>query len=115
MWQVAEMPCIVRFMPSAGTAGGTRHPRRAGDAAHRVVALALDSVVLLDLAAPTHLFGHCGRPHYTFALAGVHAGPVRSSTGIEVVATSGIEALRRADTIVVPGMEADSDPDGFAV
>jgi AraC family transcriptional activator FtrA len=83
--------------------------------AHRVVALALDGVILLDLAAPAHLFGHCGPPHYTFSLAGVRAGPVRSSTGIEVMARTGIEALWDADTIVVPGIGADTDPEGFAV
>jgi AraC family transcriptional regulator, transcriptional activator FtrA len=83
--------------------------------AHRVVALALDGVILLDLAAPTHLFGHCGAPHYTFSLAGVHSGPVRSSTGIDVMAPVGIEALWDADTIVVPGIEADTDPEGFAM
>jgi AraC family transcriptional activator FtrA len=81
---------------------------------HRVVALALDGVVLLDLAAATHLFGHCGAPHYTFSLAGVSTGPVRSSTGIEVMAPAGLEALRSADTVVVPGLEEDSDPAGFA-
>ena len=71
--------------------------------------------MLLDLAAPTHLFGHCGAPHYSFSLAGVHAGAVRSSTGIAVMAPAGIEALGRADTIVVPGIEADSDPAEFAL
>ncbi len=90
-------------------------PRRPSRGAHRVVALALDSVVLLDLAAPTHLFGHCGAPQYAFTLAGVHAGPVRSSTGIEVVAAAGIEALGAADTIVVPGIEAGCDLEGFAI
>src|ERR1700761_5657898 len=94
------MPCIVRFMP---------------DRAHRVVALALDGVILLDLAAPTHLFGHCGAPHYTFSLASMRPGPVRSSTGIDVVAAAGIEALWDADTIVVPGIEADTDPEEFAI
>jgi AraC family transcriptional activator FtrA len=83
--------------------------------AHRVVALALDGVILLDLAAPTHLFGHCGAPHYTFSLAGVHSGSVRSSTGINVMAPVGIEALWDADTIVVPGIGADTDPEGFAM
>ena len=94
------MPCIVRFVPPAP---------------HRVIALALDGVILLDLAAPTHLFGHCGAPHYSFSLAGVRAGAVRSSTGIAVMAPAGVEALGHADTIVVPGMEADSDPAGFAL
>jgi transcriptional regulator GlxA family with amidase domain len=83
-------------------------------APHHVVALALEDVVLLDLAAPTHLFGHCGAPHYAFTLAAVRPGPVRSSTGIEVMANAGIEALERADTIVVPGIGPDADPAGFA-
>lgn len=78
---------------------------------HRVVALALPSVLLLDLAAPTHLFGHCGAPHYAFALAGATAGPVATSTGIELLARHGLEALTEADTIVVPGIaEHDSAP-----
>jgi transcriptional regulator GlxA family with amidase domain len=70
--------------------------------------------VLLDLAAPTHVFGHCGAPHYSFVLAAIRPGPVRSSTGIEVVAPVGTDALRQADTIVVPGIGPDTDPAGFA-
>jgi transcriptional regulator GlxA family with amidase domain len=81
---------------------------------HRVVALALDGVVFLDLAAPTHLFGHCGAPNYSFTLAGVRPGAVRSATGIDVIAAAGIEALGEADTIVVPGIGPDTDPEGFA-
>ena len=70
---------------------------------HRVAALTLPSVMLLDLAAPTHLFGHCGAPYYSFELVGLRAGPVRSSTGVDLLATKGLAALRYADTIVVPG------------
>lgn len=81
---------------------------------HLVVALALDGVVLLDLAAPTHLFGHCGRPHYRFELAALRAGPVRTSTGFELLAPCGIEALREADTIVVPGVAQHGAPDAFS-
>lgn len=77
---------------------------------HRVVALALDGVILLDLAAPTHLFGHCGAPHYAFTLAGISAGPVRTSTGFDVLAQHGIDALAQADTVVVPGIAAHGDP-----
>jgi AraC family transcriptional regulator, transcriptional activator FtrA len=84
------MTPIVGFMPTAP---------------HRVVALALPGVVLLDLAAPTHLFGHCGSPHYAFRLAGLVAGNVRSSTGFDVVASAGVEALESADTVVVPGID----------
>jgi AraC family transcriptional regulator, transcriptional activator FtrA len=95
------MSCIVRIVPT-----------RTGS--HRVVAIALDGVVLLDLAAPTHLFGHCGAPHYSFALAAVTPGPVRSSTGLELLAHHGLDAVHDADTVVVPGVGPDTDPEGFA-
>jgi transcriptional regulator GlxA family with amidase domain len=84
------MPCIVEFMPSGP---------------HRVIAVALPGVVLLDLAAPTHLFGHCGAPHYAFSLATPAPGPVPTSTGLELVVPAGLDALADADTIVVPGVE----------
>ncbi len=76
---------------------------------HHVVALALDGVVLLDLAAPTHLFGHCGAPPYSFELAGLREGPVSTSTGFDLLAPTGVQALRRADTIVVPGLAVHAD------
>jgi AraC family transcriptional regulator, transcriptional activator FtrA len=81
---------------------------------HRVVALALPSVVLLDLAAPTHLFGHCGGPRYSYAVAGATRGPVATSTGLQIVAPGGLELLAMADTIVVPGTE-DGLPPSAAV
>jgi len=68
-----------------------------------VVGLALPGVILLDLAAPAHLFGHCGAPRYRFELAGLEPGPVRTSTGFDLIAPRGLAALRRADTIVVAG------------
>ena len=73
--------------------------------AHHVVALALPSVILLDLAAPAHLFGHCGEDRYRFTLAGVRSGPVTTSTGFAVSTQGGLAALRDADTIVVPGTD----------
>jgi AraC family transcriptional regulator, transcriptional activator FtrA len=72
---------------------------------HHVVALALPSVILLDLAAPTHLFGHCGEDRYRFTLAGVRRGPIETSTGFAISTQSGLRALRAADTIVVPGTD----------
>ncbi len=71
--------------------------------AHRVVALALDGVLVLDLAAPAHFFGHLGPPRYEFALAAAEPGPVRSSAGFDVVAEHGACSLEQADTVVVPG------------
>lgn len=74
-------------------------------APHRVVALALPSVILLDLAAPTQIFGHLGRDRYQFELAGPRKGQVQTSTGMPVVASRGLAALQDADTIVVPGLD----------
>ena len=72
-------------------------------ARHRVVALALDGLVLLDLAAPAHVFGHWGEDRYSFALAGVTKAPVTTSTGLTVNVQAGLRALAGAQTIVVPG------------
>ena len=74
---------------------------------HRVVALVLDTVVPFDLAVPCQVFGW-GRPdvgevRYDFALCGVSRGPVRAAQGFSIEVPSGLAALRRADTIVVPG------------
>jgi AraC family transcriptional activator FtrA len=81
---------------------------------HRVVALALPGVVLLDLAAPTHLFGHCGGPLYGYVVAGAQPGPVVTSTGLEIIVPGGLELLAGADTIVVPGRE-DTEPPSAGV
>jgi transcriptional regulator GlxA family with amidase domain len=79
---------------------------------HRVVALALDQVVAFDLAIPSQVFGHRDeRGRYAFSVCGVTRGPVRTTTGFEIVASHGVGALRRADTIIVPGIgDLDREP-----
>jgi transcriptional regulator GlxA family with amidase domain len=76
------------------------------------VTLALPGVILLDLAAPTHLFGHCGHPWYSYAVAGPEPGPLTSSTGLDIVAGGGLSLLGTADTVVVPGTEILDRPPG---
>lgn len=72
---------------------------------HRVVALALEEVVAFDLAIPSQVFGHRDeRARYEFVVCGGRRGPVRTTTGFAILATHGLGALRRADTIVVPGI-----------
>lgn len=103
---------FARILPMADGASADALER--GGALHRVVALALPGVVLLDLAAPIHLFGHCGAGRYEFEVVGLQAGPVRTSTGLDVIAVKGLEALAEADTVVVAGYEAAAvdPPDG---
>jgi AraC family transcriptional activator FtrA len=72
-------------------------------APHRVVALALERLVLLDLAAPAHVFGHCGEDRYSFVLAGLESAPVTTSSGFAVEVQAGLDAVREAQTVVVPG------------
>ncbi|HEU4977454.1 MAG TPA: helix-turn-helix domain-containing protein [Solirubrobacteraceae bacterium] len=77
---------------------------------HRVVALALPGTVLLDLAAPAHVFGALGGRRYELVLASVDAGPVGTTSGFPVQAVAGIGALEQADTVVVPGYEGIDQP-----
>lgn len=81
---------------------------------HRVVVLALDGVVLLDVAAPAQVFGARHRDpapsRYEFELCSVDGAPVRSVAGFDLTTSGGIERLRMADTVIVPGYERIFDP-----
>lgn len=82
-------------------------------APHRVVALCLDRVVPFDLAVPAEVFGLAwseGRPLYEFRACAERPGEVASTCGFAIGALAGLEALERADTVVVPGYRAVLDP-----
>lgn len=73
---------------------------------HRVAVLALPGVLPLDLGIPAQTFG--SDPHYRVTVCtDPAAGPVDSG-GFTVAASAGLEALRDAGTVVVPGCH---DPD----
>jgi transcriptional regulator GlxA family with amidase domain len=74
---------------------------------HRVVALCLEGVVALDLAGPAHAFTTANRrddgPLYEFATCAPAPGAVASAaTGFGVVPEHGLDAVGRADTVLVP-------------
>src|SRR4051812_38491451 len=78
---------------------------------HRIAVLALDSVVAFDLSIPAQIFGHHDeRDRYRVSICAERAGPVATSTGFDIVAPHGLHALRRADTIIVPGFERTAAP-----
>jgi transcriptional regulator GlxA family with amidase domain len=81
---------------------------------HRVVALCLLGTVAFDLTAPAQAFGGAaaadGSPHYAFSTCSLDGAPVATTTGFEIGVGSGLGALRRADTVVVPGYVAVFDP-----
>jgi transcriptional regulator GlxA family with amidase domain len=77
---------------------------------HRVVALCLDGLVAFDLTAPAQAFGLASRPGgeplYEFSTCSVDGEEVRTTSGFGVTPPAGLEALRSADTVVVPGYAA---------
>lgn len=79
---------------------------------HRVAVLALPGTIAFDLATPIEVFGRVrlpdGRTGYEVVVAGsepeIDAGPLRLVPG------HGLEALDRADTIVLPGRAEPTAP-----
>jgi len=77
----------------------------------RIAVLALDSVVAFDLAIAAQVFGHEEeRERYELAVCAQRAGRVATSTGFDIVAPHGLAAVRRADTVIVPGYERTDRP-----
>jgi transcriptional regulator GlxA family with amidase domain len=74
---------------------------------HRVVALCLDGLVAFDLTAPAQAFALAAKPSgdplYEFSTCSPAGEPVRTTSGFTVSPPAGLGALRRAETIVVPG------------
>ena len=82
---------------------------------HRVTILALPSVVPFDLGVPVQVFGYprpdLGVRRYAVTVCGVTPGNVpTSSGGFSIAVTHGLHALRRAQTIVIPGIDDLSAP-----
>ncbi|MFJ9342786.1 GlxA family transcriptional regulator [Streptomyces sp. NPDC101733] len=74
--------------------------------AHRVVVLALDGVYPFELSIPAKIFGTAvgpsGEPLYEIVTCSLDGGPVATSSDYALAVTHGVEALRTADTLVVP-------------
>jgi transcriptional regulator GlxA family with amidase domain len=72
---------------------------------HTVVVLALEDAIAFDLATPMEVFGRVrlpdGRPGYRVVAAG--ESPMTSAGPIRIATDAGLEALERADLVVVPG------------
>src|SRR4051794_14637958 len=83
---------------------------------HRVACLAFDGLAPFELGVAAEVFA-LARPEldtghwYEFALCAPQAGPLRVMGGFAVVAPHGLEALERADTVIVPGVpDPHEDP-----
>lgn len=65
--------------------------------------LALPGVVAFDLTIATHVFAHAAGDRYRLTLAGLHPGPVQTTSPFTIDAAAGLGALAEADTVLVPG------------
>lgn len=84
-----------------------RRPRR-----HLVVAIAYDGLCTFEFGIVVELFG-LPRPElaewYDFLVCSADRGPLAAVGGIRVTPGAGLEALRRADTIIVPGWRSTEE------
>ncbi|MEV0973864.1 GlxA family transcriptional regulator [Microtetraspora glauca] len=84
---------------------------------HTVAVLALDHVVAADLATPIEVFGRArladGRRPYRVQVCA--ATPQVPGDAFTIIAPHGLEALREADTIIVPGCSEHAAPPGQEV
>lgn len=78
---------------------------------HRVAVLALPNTVAFDLSIPAQVFGHRDeRERYRLTVCGMEAGTVPTTTGFDIAPSAGLEALKNADTVVVPGFRPLDTP-----
>jgi transcriptional regulator GlxA family with amidase domain len=78
---------------------------------HHVVALVLPRVVAFDLAIPAQVFGHGDEiDRYAFSVCSEFAGLVPSTAGFALRTQLGLDALKKADTVIVPGYSPHDEP-----
>ena len=69
-----------------------------------IVVVAFDRISPFHLSVPCVVFGepHAGLPGFDFKVCAGERGPLRTTAGFSLLVQSGLGALRRADTIIVP-------------
>ncbi|MFE4969000.1 GlxA family transcriptional regulator [Streptomyces sp. NPDC056660] len=76
---------------------------------HRVAILALDGVTPLDLAIPAQIFNTRPETPYEVTVCGL-GSKVATTGGFSLVTEGGLDQVRAADTVIVPGYEPGSEP-----
>ncbi|MEV6147891.1 helix-turn-helix domain-containing protein [Streptomyces sp. NPDC051992] len=80
---------------------------------HRVVALVHPPQSTFELGCAAQVFGieRQGLPtRYAFGVCTEHPGPVTTHAGYDMLVTDGLDALDRADTVIVPGWPPTEEP-----
>jgi transcriptional regulator GlxA family with amidase domain len=81
---------------------------------HTVAAVVFDGVSPFEFAVACEVFGvdrsdDVGAPWYRFVVCAAGPSPVTAGTGFTIGTRHGLEALRRADTILVPAGDAENN------
>jgi AraC family transcriptional activator FtrA len=83
-------------------------------ARHRVVALAYEGLCTFEFGIAVEAFAlprpELKVPWYVFSVCALEPGPLRALGGVTVHVDSGLGALARADTIVIPGWRNTDEP-----
>lgn len=81
---------------------------------HLVAVLVYDGLCTFEFGIVADVFGHprpeMGPGWYRLVSCAVERGPLRATGGVVVQAEAGLEALSRADTIIVPGWRRNGAP-----
>src|SRR5262249_30767858 len=78
---------------------------------HNVVVVALPEVVAFDLSIPAQIFGHVSERHrYAFTVCADRPGLIDTTLGFAIRADASLDAVRAADTVIVPGFMPLHDP-----
>ncbi|SFJ33604.1 AraC family transcriptional regulator, transcriptional activator FtrA [Amycolatopsis sacchari] len=80
---------------------------------HRVVALLNPPQSPFELACAAEVFGSTREDVpdcYDFRVCAEHPGPLRTTAGYPIVVDAGLAALRRADTVIIPGWQPPGAP-----
>jgi AraC family transcriptional activator FtrA len=81
---------------------------------HRVVALAYEGLCTFEFGIAVEAFAlprpELKVPWYVFSVCALEPGPLRALGGVTVHVDSGLGALARADTIVIPGWRNTDEP-----
>lgn len=73
---------------------------------HHVVIVAFEDAELLDITGPASVFANAGAAEYALTLAAAKPGPLRTSSGLQLIAACDLaHAPRRIDTLLVAGGE----------
>ncbi|WP_406634787.1 GlxA family transcriptional regulator [Amycolatopsis sp. WGS_07] len=80
---------------------------------HRVAALLNPPQSPFELACVTEVFGTVWQDvptRYSLRICAEHPGPLQTTAGYAMLVDAGLEALREADTVIVPGWQPPSAP-----